>query len=116
MTGTSQYPSTPSLLSVSTATSSDSTSPLTSTASPCQRKDYASAFGALQSKLGMFGGAPVPVSSVTKPKQSRKPARNDASLHQQPCSAGPKNYEAAFGNLASSYGFGHSVSSKKKPL
>ncbi|KAF4611224.1 hypothetical protein D9613_006602 [Agrocybe pediades] len=73
-------------------------------------KDYESAFGQLTSSYGFGGG--VPCLPATTSKQSKSSSKH--SLTQAPASfqsglqARPseKNYEAAFGNLASSFGFG----------
>jgi len=77
-----------------------------SSASQSSSKNWESSFGKLSSSFGFGGSAPsLPSSknSKTKVPKQQQPAYQAQVLSPAP---GQKNYEAAFGNLSSSYGFG----------
>lgn len=97
-------------LKMSSYTSSSSTESLLNKSSP-PKKNYEAAFGQLQSTYGYAGGAPMPPSYPTPsagPSRPSKPTPVVAPKAQSPPQG--KNYEAAFGNLSSSYGFSGSAS------
>jgi hypothetical protein len=82
-----------------TSSAHSSTASLVSVdAKGCQVKDYAAAFGALQSTYGL-SAAPV-----VAPPASRKTTPAPVTVALPPRSTGAKDYEAAFGALQSSYG------------
>ncbi|KAG5638697.1 hypothetical protein H0H81_010922 [Sphagnurus paluster] len=81
-------------------------------------KNYEAAFGALSSSYGYSAGVPrLPYSSpattspaTTSPDRSAPSAtRADAPTRAPAPHSAPKNYEAAFGALSSSYGYGAGV-------
>lgn len=101
---------------MNSTTSFQSTTPLTYSAySPPHsqpQKDYASAFANLQSTYGTNGFAPMPAEkrSTSQPKAHRqKHVVSLPSLTTQVAQPAGKNYELAFGNLSSSYGYGGGV-------
>ncbi|KAF8800297.1 hypothetical protein BYT27DRAFT_7200186 [Phlegmacium glaucopus] len=84
------------------------------------QKDWTSAFATLSSLYGFNGKAPCTPSTpqkLSKPKNSSYvPPRStncDAPTDSQRTPS-PKNYELAFGQLASSYGFGGPTMSQPK--
>ncbi|KIP05530.1 hypothetical protein PHLGIDRAFT_149256 [Phlebiopsis gigantea 11061_1 CR5-6] len=88
-----------------TSTSSSSTL-LKKPSTHLPQKDYFAAFGALQSQYGFGGSVPTPV-TLPKPSKSTKsqsPSSTTTSAAAQSSKA--KDYEAAYGALCSSYGFG----------
>ena len=99
-------------LKASFSASTETLSSVTSTSSSStllksftQPKNYSSAFAALQNQYGFGGSAPAP---TTLPKASMAKSTNTsvAVPAAQPTSKATKNYEAAYGALSSSYGFG----------
>ena len=74
------------------------------------QKNYFSALASLQSKYGAGGNAPVPIphKPSVKSSHSLQMSHSSTTTHPTPAPGGaqPKNYEASFGALASSYGFG----------
>nr|GAT53499.1 predicted protein [Mycena chlorophos] len=83
-------------------------------------KDYSAAFASLQSTYGFGGAVPSPVSKTpqrTQKMQTRK------SVFKQEAAARPiasgstsgKNYEAAFADLQSSFGFGGPIGPSPVP-
>ena len=94
-------------------------------------KDYAAAFGSLQTQFGLSGSTPAPAAATTpRPANGSKrawwkPHREPGDRARQPehqASApapapaqplGGKNFEAAFGQLQSSYGLGGGVPVRK---
>lgn len=114
-------------LSLTRTSTTSSTTPLTQQQQQQQpKKDYAAAFANLQSSYGMGQssystgggpGLPKPAEKRVKVKPQKQAATPTApttmapssSSSQQPPAAGQKNYEHAFGNLASSYGYGGTV-------
>ena len=97
--------STTTLSSVTSTSSDASTTTLLKQSRP--EKDYFATFGALQNSYGFGGAAPtmpaMPKSSrstKTKAAKEQKPAVPTSTRTQE------KDYEAAYGALSSSYGFG----------
>ncbi|KDR73953.1 hypothetical protein GALMADRAFT_157779 [Galerina marginata CBS 339.88] len=110
------------------SSSSSSTSLLTSSSSP---KNWESGFGKLSSSFGFSGSVPsLPKKSSKSPKpsststtmssQSSSSTSSRSSMSSVPSTSTsarssvlppPKDYEASFGHLSSSYGFGGSVPS-----
>ena len=74
---------------------------------PPQQKDYASAFASLQSTYGTAGHIPTPVSASKK--STRQPthtsSRPSTPPRNLPTPNAPRDFQAAFGKLSSSYGF-----------
>ncbi|KAG6844104.1 hypothetical protein H0H87_009779 [Tephrocybe sp. NHM501043] len=77
------------------------------------QKNYEAAFGALSSTYGFGSGAMMPTPTPKTSKKTSMPAASSCTASPTPSTsttkAAPssqKNYEAAFGLLASSYGFG----------
>jgi len=70
------------------------------------RKNYEAAFGNLSSSYG-FGGA-APCLPTSQPSTPAKVKSTPVVVQQTVATPVPqgKNYEAAFGQLSSSYGFG----------
>ena len=107
MTSNSSYASTTSLDSNKTVTSMTPLVP----AKP--NKDYSTAFADLQSRYGTAGNFPAPVMkpsasqkqnpSLGTPQSTSYPSSQSTST---PLTTSPKNFEASFGKLSSSYGFG----------
>ncbi|OCH86477.1 hypothetical protein OBBRIDRAFT_797141 [Obba rivulosa] len=101
--------SSPSLISVTTASSCKSTSTLVPRTQSRTRKDFFSAFGKLQS---FYGNSSALVASAQKSAAPTYPAPAKASkaadthFETAGSTATTKQYEAAFGVLSSSYGFG----------
>ena len=86
------------------SSSTTSLVPFKSKAKKSDQKDWASAFATLSSKLGFSGMTPSVPEAPPKP--------NDAPSHSTPVEKTqppPKDYELAFGKLASSYGFNGAV-------
>lgn len=83
-----------------------STTPLTHKCNQPQ-KNFSAAFANLQSQYGFSGGMTVPTPVRETPYSNPPPkARKHLSTSPTPTpSSQSKNYELAFGNLASSYGF-----------
>ncbi|KAJ6474645.1 hypothetical protein C8R47DRAFT_927182, partial [Mycena vitilis] len=92
--------STTSLVSNTTVSSR---APLTGSAVP--PKDFQAAFANLQSTYGFGGSTPSPVQKHKKSSSSPAPSSTSAPT-QRASPKGTKNYEAAFGDLQSTYGFG----------
>lgn len=96
-----------------------------------QGKDYAAAFGNLQTQLGLSGSTPAPAAGTAprpangskrawwKPQRepsdrARQPERHASAPAPAPTkSTGGKDFEAAFGQLQSSYGLGGGVPVRK---
>lgn len=101
-----------SVVSLQRTSTVASTTPLTHNQ---PQKDFSAAFANLQSQYGMSGGMPVPKPTEKRSKThtSPKAQKHVVSFPTSPAPTTPsqpgKNYELAFGNLASSYGFGSSV-------
>ncbi|PSR71264.1 hypothetical protein PHLCEN_2v12918 [Hermanssonia centrifuga] len=113
MSSSSYSTSTSTLTSVTSTISSTSTYPLKGNSSMMRSsKDYEATFGALQSIYGFSGQAtcqpapPKPFKS-TSPKQQRSQTVAQSSSSVK--SSQPKDYEAAYGALCTSYGFGGSA-------
>ncbi|KAJ7493288.1 hypothetical protein B0H11DRAFT_1911211 [Mycena galericulata] len=72
-------------------------------------KDFQAAFATLQSTYGFAGAAPSPA-PARKPTPSPVPSRKGATQTQAAVvpttRSPPKDFEAAFANLQSMYGFG----------
>ena len=103
--------STTTLSSVTSTSSDSSTATLTQKTRP--QKDYTAAFATLQSTYGFGGGAPTPTfakssSKSTKSKSAKKAdSQPAATTTTTPAMKGQeRDWEAAFGALQSSYGFG----------
>lgn len=97
------------LTSVTTTTSTGSL--VKKPSSQTNEKDYFAALGALQSQYGFGGGAPTQValpkpSKSTKSKSKPKSTKQDTACPNIPTASKEKDYEAAYGALSSSYGFG----------
>ncbi|KAI0715781.1 hypothetical protein C8T65DRAFT_738412 [Cerioporus squamosus] len=128
---TSSFPSTPSMVSVTTTASASSTTPLrhapppssSSSSSPSSQKDYSAAFGALQTQYGWGAVTSVPVEStkvaeaqerkrVVKEKKEQEKAKarrremEMEAMSKSKSSAPQRDYESAFGALSSKMGFG----------
>ncbi|GLB44453.1 hypothetical protein LshimejAT787_1700800 [Lyophyllum shimeji] len=95
------------------ASANSSSSTLTPQKAPT--KNYEAAFGALSSSYGFAGPVPIVPSSTSSSSSSKKPSKHipPSMTSASPGSRSPtqpqpqrKNYEAAFGTLVSSYGFG----------
>ena len=98
---TTQYIPTPAMHSQSSSSSSTSAS-----TSQSSSKNWESSFGKLSSSFGFGGSAPsLPSSNNSKTKVPKQHQPAYQAQVQSPA-PGQKNYEAAFGNLSSSYGFG----------
>lgn len=85
---------------LSSVTSTSSSSTLLKKPST-QPKNYSGAFATLQNQYGFSGSAPAP---VTLPKASK--SKSTVAPSAQPSPKTTKDYEAAYGALCSSYGFG----------
>ena len=99
--------------STSTLTSVTSTSSTTSTATvkeqPRAKKDYFAALGSLQSSYGFGGTAPVLPKLPKQTKSAKSKQAKKAAVEPSvstPAKGQAKDYEAAYGALASQYGFG----------
>ncbi len=115
---TASFPSTPSMVSVTTRTSACSSTPLrhTPSSSPStSQKDYSAAFGALQTQYGWGPVTSVPVQStqVAVAHERKKAAKqkeaenaNAYAKRKEESRSQPKDYESAFGTLSSKIGFG----------
>lgn len=99
----------------STTSSSSSASQSTTTllaSSPTSRKNYEEGFARLSSTYGLagFAGGEQYFRPATQTSSSRVVTTTPAVATATPASTQPavaaKNFEAAFGQLASSYGFG----------
>lgn len=93
-----------SVISTSSASSDASTPTLLKQSRP--EKDYFAASGALQTSYG-FGGAALAL--PTMPKSSKSAKTKSAKVQEPAVSPGArtqKDYEAAYGALSSTYGFG----------
>jgi hypothetical protein len=98
MSSAASYSSTASLVSKNSAS-----------AKPGSPKNYEAAFANLVSSFGFGGGVPITSQKVAKmPKSHQTPVTSPAT-HVTRSHTAPKNYEAAFGSLSSSYGFGGGV-------
>ncbi|KAJ7708838.1 hypothetical protein B0H17DRAFT_1324943 [Mycena rosella] len=97
--------STASLVSTTTVSSR---APLTKRAAP--PKDFEAAFGSLQSTYGFAGATPIP---VQKPATPRSASRSPATVapRQTSTPGQPKDFQAAFASLQSTYGFAAAVPS-----
>lgn len=100
-----------SVLSLQRTSTMSSTSPLTQNQ---PQKDFSAAFADLQSSYGMGGGMQVPKpaekrSKVPSTKAQKHVVSFSTSTAPMTPSQSGKDYELAFGNLASSYGYGGSV-------
>ncbi|KAJ7460819.1 hypothetical protein FB451DRAFT_1270413 [Mycena latifolia] len=97
--------STASLVSTTTVSSR---APLNATAPP--KKDFQAAFASLQSSYGFAASVPAPApvpAPVQKQKQKTRSTATPVSPSASPAQA--KDFEAAFANLQSSYGFSGAV-------
>lgn len=104
------HASTETLSSLSSANTYSTTSPLSpNTPQSLPSKDYLSAFGDLQTAYGFGGNAPTPTfamkSSKSKSSRSSKPPA-PAQLPKSGDKPQQKDWEAAYGALSGSYGFG----------
>lgn len=96
--------STTTLTSVISTSSDASTTTLLKQSRP--EKDYFAASGALQSSYGFGGAAPA---LPTMPKSSKSTKTKSAKAQEPAVAPGArtqKDYEAAYGALSSTYGFG----------
>lgn len=93
------------MVSLQRTSTMTSTTPLTHNK---RQKDFSTAFSNLQSQYGMSGGMPVPkpVETCSEPPKAQKyfSPSFTVPVPTTPSHSG-KNYELAFGNLSSSYGF-----------
>ncbi|KAF7370979.1 hypothetical protein MSAN_00732100 [Mycena sanguinolenta] len=71
-----------------------------------QPKDFQAAFASLQSTYGFSGSAPSPVPKKNAKSTSAPRSAVPPSVTRTPLQAGNKNFEAAFADLQSTYGFG----------
>ncbi|KAJ7132279.1 hypothetical protein C8R44DRAFT_612148 [Mycena epipterygia] len=102
--------STTSLVSTTTVSSR---APLTGTAQP---KDFQAAFARLQSTYGFAGSAPSPAPNTAPKATASRPTSSLASPAPAPTSRAPKDFQAAFASLQSTYGFaGFAPSPVQKP-
>ena len=70
-------------------------------------KDYFAALGALQSSYGFGGAAPtIPTLSTSTKSKKAKSAPSTPAPATAMKATQPRDYEAAYGALSSSYGFG----------
>ncbi|KAJ7132273.1 hypothetical protein C8R44DRAFT_46749 [Mycena epipterygia] len=98
--------STTSLVSTTTVSSR---APLTGTAQP---KDFQAAFARLQSTYGFAGSAPSPAPKIALKATASRPTSSIASpAPAHTFSRAPKDFQAAFASLQSTYGFAGSVPS-----
>ncbi|KAJ7132274.1 hypothetical protein C8R44DRAFT_730974 [Mycena epipterygia] len=93
--------------SASTSTTSlvtvSSRAPLTGTP---QKKDFQAAFARLQSTYGFAGSAPSPAPKTALKATASRPTPSLASPAPAPTSSrAPKDFQAAFASLQSTYGF-----------
>ncbi|KAF8994890.1 hypothetical protein BDQ17DRAFT_1366284 [Cyathus striatus] len=87
-----------------------STASLVTTHQQTSTKDHQAAFGALSSSYGFGGGVPIlPSRKPTKPQTTPQSSQPLSSVNAS--SSNTKDYSAAFGSLASSYGFAGGVPS-----
>ena len=97
-----------STTSLTTIASTSSITPLQQTSKP--RKNFEATFAALQSTFGFGGTAPMlPTMPTRKASKKSKSAASPAAAAQALASAqrgAPKDYEAAYAAMCSSYGFG----------
>ncbi|KIP05531.1 hypothetical protein PHLGIDRAFT_36406 [Phlebiopsis gigantea 11061_1 CR5-6] len=102
---TSFAASTETLASVSSTSSSRRLFKKSSAHIPA--KDYFAALGNLQSQYGFGGSAPAPVTppKATKSKKQRS-TKSDLGARTATRQSTERDYEAAYGTLCSSYGFG----------
>lgn len=80
---------------------------------PKSEKDFESAFGSLSSSYGFAGGVPSKPAKTTKPTKASPTSAISSSSSSQPKSSHPhpsKDYQSAFGDLSSSFGFGGAYS------
>jgi hypothetical protein len=100
----------PSPVQKQTTSTPRSSAPSPAPRAPLQTKNFQSAFADLQSTYGFGGAVPSPVQK----KKSITPAPHSAvpsSATRAPLQAGNKNFESAFADLQSTYGFGGAVPS-----
>ncbi|EGN91735.1 hypothetical protein SERLA73DRAFT_148247 [Serpula lacrymans var. lacrymans S7.3] len=110
-----------STTSLHSTTTFSSTAPLTSSQPP---KDFQSAFEQLQSTYGVNGHTPTPISTSAQkwPKWlQRRPSAKPSPSQLKPLpvtdpSSPSKNYEGAFAQLSSSYGFGGGPNNASRKL
>ncbi|KAJ7781983.1 hypothetical protein DFH07DRAFT_792195 [Mycena maculata] len=96
--------STTSLVSNTTVSSR---APLTGT----QPKDFQAAFASLQSTYGLAGSVPMPAPKTTAAASSTTTSRMSSTAASHVPSATPKDFQSAFADLQSTYGFNGSVPS-----
>ncbi|KAH9949916.1 hypothetical protein B0H21DRAFT_819617 [Amylocystis lapponica] len=109
----SPSPSSPSMASLVSTTTAHSSKPLVS---PPQ-KDFGAAFAKLQAMYGTTGAAPIS-SLFSRSKQPVKQTSTATPKRAKSTSApftSPKNFEAAFGTLSSSYGYTGAAPSQAHP-
>ncbi|KAJ7272632.1 hypothetical protein B0H12DRAFT_1215754 [Mycena haematopus] len=76
-----------------------------------QPKDFQSAFASLQSTYGFNGSAPSPVPKQKGTSAPCSAVPSPATVTRAPLQATNKNYESAFADLQSTYGFSGAVPS-----
>ncbi|KAJ7801098.1 hypothetical protein B0H14DRAFT_3885265 [Mycena olivaceomarginata] len=100
----------PSPVQKKTTSTPRSAAPSPAARAPLQTKNFQSAFADLQSTYGFGGAVPSPVQK----KKSTTPAPRSAvpsSATRAPLQPGNKNFQSAFADLQSTYGFGGAVPS-----
>lgn len=97
-----------STATLSSVTSTSSTSTLVKpSAGTTKQKDYFAALGALQTSYGFGGAAPALHATSKSTKASKaKSAKTQATAAMPAAKGSQKDYEAAYGALSASYGFG----------
>ncbi|KAJ7626251.1 hypothetical protein DFH06DRAFT_736948 [Mycena polygramma] len=99
-----------STTSLASTTTVSSRTPLTR---PAPQKDFQAAFANLQSTYGFGGSVPSPVPKQQKSTSSKRPTSSSTAPAPTPRSPlkSTKNFEAAFADLQSTFGFGGAVPS-----